>query len=561
MHQRSFARFVGTVAVLAYAAMASVALAFTYPSVSDDGYFSVTDSQATINTSASIAPGHIVQDIGVEYADDAYYQANSHHFNESVADTVSAPSAGVAFGLIHLSCNTLYYYRVYATSDDGAQSFAPINSFTTTACTPGPPTITGHTSGINQIELTWNAPDDNGGASISDYIIYYDKVGSGVLQTFDTGSNSTSAIVAGLDEASEYEFQLTAVNVVGEGNATIQNFSTIDGTVPTVTVTAPTSGDTVPDNYIFSADASDNVAVDSVLWYVNGVNIGHVDGLPYDFEWDASATSSGIKSVVAVARDTSSLYATSTAVSFTLDRDPPSVSVTAPASGATVSTNTTLTANASDALSTVAGVSFYIDGVRIGSEDTTAPYSVAWDASSASAGTKSIVAAAHDSLGNYATSTTVTVTVPAPASNNDSTPAPSAGGGGGIVGLVGTHDVYKGPGYVEPRQQSIYPDGHVVYHDTPLPVSFNRTLELGAQGSDVLAFQQFLNTHGSVIATKGPGAPGNETTYFGSLTKTALIKFQEANAKDILVPLHLTHGTGVLGPSTLAFIRQLLKGI
>ena len=71
--------------------------------------------------------------------------------------------------------------------------------------------------------------------------------------------------------------------------------------------------------------------------------------------------------------------------------------------------------------------------------------------------------------------------------------------------------------------------------------SIIRTLKYGMKGDDVKALQSYLNTHGYLIATTGPGSLGNETTYFGTLTKKAIIKFQLANK---LI------GDGIVGPIT-----------
>ncbi len=74
--------------------------------------------------------------------------------------------------------------------------------------------------------------------------------------------------------------------------------------------------------------------------------------------------------------------------------------------------------------------------------------------------------------------------------------------------------------------------------------------------SDVKELQKYLNTHGFIVAPSGAGSPGKETNYFGLLTYRAVIKFQEANASDILTPNGLKKGTGYFGPSTRAFVNK-----
>src|SRR3989344_4707522 len=64
------------------------------------------------------------------------------------------------------------------------------------------------------------------------------------------------------------------------------------------------------------------------------------------------------------------------------DLTPPTVSISSPASGATVAGTITVSANASDNVA-VSGVQFKLDGANLGTEDTTSPYSVSWDTTTA----------------------------------------------------------------------------------------------------------------------------------------------------------------------------------
>ena len=92
------------------------------------------------------------------------------------------------------------------------------------------------------------------------------------------------------------------------------------------------------------------------------------------------------------------------------DPTPPTVSMTAPASGATVSGTVTVSATASDNVG-VASVQFELDGAGLGSRDTSAPFSISWNTATATTGTHTLRAVARDAAGNVTTSAPVTVTV------------------------------------------------------------------------------------------------------------------------------------------------------
>lgn len=98
------------------------------------------------------------------------------------------------------------------------------------------------------------------------------------------------------------------------------------------------------------------------------------------------------------------------------DSTPPTVSLTAPAPGDSLSGSATLSAAASDDVG-VAGVRFKIDGSDLGTEDASAPYAIAWNTLGVPNGPHAVTAVARDAAGNTSVSAAVSVTVA-----NDLTP-------------------------------------------------------------------------------------------------------------------------------------------
>jgi galactose oxidase-like protein/Big-like domain-containing protein len=115
-----------------------------------------------------------------------------------------------------------------------------------------------------------------------------------------------------------------------------------------------------------------------------------------------------------------------------VDTTPPTVTMTAPASGATITGSATLAANATDNVA-VASVQFQVDGSPVGAPVTQAPYTMSWDSTTVANGSHTLSARATDTAGNPATATAVTVTVSNPTPVGPTVDTTTVADGRGLV--------------------------------------------------------------------------------------------------------------------------------
>ncbi|MDD5687959.1 MAG: Ig-like domain-containing protein [Elusimicrobia bacterium] len=226
------------------------------------------------------------------------------------------------------------------------------------------------------------------------------------------GIYSHSVTLSGLTEKTLYHYRIVTVDMAGNPTMTGDySFTTISSPVdnpPTVSITSPANGATVSGSVSVTANATDDIAVTQVGFYVDNVLKSIDTSAPYAYSLNTTAYTNGSHTIKAVAVDTSSQTATSQ-ISVTINNvvtpppvdNPPTVSITSPANGATISGSVNVTANATDDKA-VTQVDFYVDNV-LKSIDTSAPYAWSLDTTAYTNGSHTIKAVAVDTSSQTAT--------------------------------------------------------------------------------------------------------------------------------------------------------------
>ena len=130
---------------------------------------------------------------------------------------------------------TTRHYRVSAVNSVGTGLPSTPASATTDAAAPAAPTgLTATKMGQNQIDLSWTAPTNDGGARISGYKIEYSTTGRGSWRSLrsNTGSTATSYSDRGLQPATTRHYRVRAINTAGESPPSNVARATTDPTVP-----------------------------------------------------------------------------------------------------------------------------------------------------------------------------------------------------------------------------------------------------------------------------------------------------------------------------------------
>ena len=349
----------GTYFAFPYAA--SVFAAF--PVITEITTSNVSSTSATVSWKTDV-----VSNTQIEYGLTTTY-GSSTTLNTSLVATHTQNLAG-------LQANQLYHYRVKSRDANNDLSTSGDRTFITTlgSTTAGTSTDSSNSNTMNATRFATG----NGGklASLS--------VNVGAV---DTNVSNRSYQMAIYSANGNVPGNLVANTTTGTLVANTWNTLPITGTL------APNTGYFI----VYNSNGSSS-AVNNMRYTSGGVSGWSTGGRPFG-TWPVTFGAFSSQSA------TFSMYA-----SFISDSTPPTAAITSPAEGATLSGTATVTADVTDDFG-VASVQFKLGGNNLGSEDTSAPYSVDWNTVNLLNGPQTLTVAATDSAGNVTTSSPVTVTV------------------------------------------------------------------------------------------------------------------------------------------------------
>ncbi len=375
------------------------------------------------------------------------------------------------------------------------------------------------------VTISATAPDNTGGSGTNKVEFLVDNV----VKCTDTASpyscswNTTTA-TAGTHSltAKGYDNQ----NNVGTSTAATV---TVDNTPPTVSITVPANGATVSSTVTITATATDaTTSITKVEFTVDSSLVCTDATSPYSCSWNTTTLNDGSHTIGATAYDTlGNTGVASITVTVSNDKTAPSVSITAPSSGAFVAGTVAVTATASDNVG-VTQIEFYVDNV-LKNTDATSPYSWNLNTAGYTNATHNLTAKAYDTANNIGTSTSVSVTV----DNSAPIVSISAPAGGAFVSGGAVSVTSSASDNVAVVKVEFYLDNVLQSTDTISPYSWNWNTTSASNGSHTLSAKAYdsagnNSTSASVAVTVdnlGPTvsitSPANAATVSGTTSISA----------------------------------------
>ena len=179
--------------------------------------------------------------------------------NDGTSDSDIADATASTYTLVAADAGKTIKVTVTFTDDGGNEETLTSAATTEVAATlpSAPGSLKVSVKDAGKLDLSWNAPDTNGGSAVTGYKVQWkEAVGSWdtPADVSETTVTSTSHSVSGLTDGTEYTFRVIAVNSVGDGTASAEESGTPRET------TAPTVSEAAVDSATLTLSFSEDLA-------------------------------------------------------------------------------------------------------------------------------------------------------------------------------------------------------------------------------------------------------------------------------------------------------------
>ncbi len=158
------------------------------------------------------------------------WKSGGQDYNEGARQYIVSSGATTEHTISNLTAGVEYTVRVIATKNNAADGPPSAEETGTPLASPPPPSTTAQApenlqaaTGNSQVTLSWDAPNDDGGADVTGYAYRYKESGGDFIDYTDIPdsgpgeANARSYTVTGLTNGLEYVFHVRAVNEHGGG--------------------------------------------------------------------------------------------------------------------------------------------------------------------------------------------------------------------------------------------------------------------------------------------------------------------------------------------------------
>jgi hypothetical protein len=407
--------------------------------VGTDGPNTVSSAPVTINVTAATSPNAPVValtspsptappvQIGGTPAATVTLAANASDQDGTIAKVeffVNGVSVGIdndfPYAVVYTP-TSIGSYVVTAVATDNAGNVFTSSSVTFTTTASGAPTVTitaptaGSTFPVNTTQTLNASVTPSGGASILSVQFFANGIAVGAPDsTFPYSVNWTPT--------TPQAYTITAVATDSNsipGTSPGVNVTVSPGLPPSATITSPGPGANltvgVPTTFTASASLSAPASSLTLDFRVNGVSVGTDNTAPYSVNYTPTALGTGFTLTVVATDDLGSSVTTPPTTFNVISAPGPTVAVTTPTGGSTITIGTPVSVTASAVAvatgTSVTSVQFFANGTSIGTTNT-APYTVTW--LPAAGGNVALTARATDSNGTSSTSPAINVSVTTP---------------------------------------------------------------------------------------------------------------------------------------------------